>query len=351
MTETIHVKFLSKALPGEINKIWLPLIPPEGFEGVTFTFDPADQDYDFLVIYEGLPLWPNRDKSARIEPLSCNQQNTLLVTTEPSSIRIDGPHFMRQFGHVLTSKSPKLTRHSNHIIETPPLRWFYGRPLDGSNNYATLSQLRSNNPIKSDSISTVCSTKRMSHTVHAARLNFVAALQKHLPELDVYGRGLRPISDKSEAMDAYRYHIAIENHVESGHWTEKLSDCFLAGCLPFYFGDPDYAKAFPENAVIPINIFDLHEAVSIIRKAIAENAYESRLSAINEARRRVLGDYNLLGWIAKFVRQNLHVNQPSTDAQIMSRYAFRRYHPIKGVSDIIFRVIMRHHPVAKPLQL
>lgn len=349
MSKPVRIKFVSKTNVNELYNLWSPLLPETGFEGVDFTFDPNDPDYDFFVVYEGLP----KDSSNKIidfEALKCSKANTLLITTEPSSIRIDGPKFMRQFGHILTSKSQRLTQHPNHINDTPPLRWFYGRAMDTSGTFLTTDFIRSNLPEKTRQLSAVCSTKKMSHTVHAARLDFMMSLRERLQNLDLYGRGIRPISDKAEAMDAYRYHIAIENHIEPGHWTEKLSDCFLAGCLPFYFGDPDYSKAFPERAVIPIDIFDLNEAEQTIRSALSENAYEQRLPDILEARRRVLDDYNTLGWVAKFI-QNSYVETPDGGShKILNRHAFRRAHPVKGLMDLGFRLTMKHHRDASPLQ-
>lgn len=350
MTKSIRVKFLSKSHEDQIEALWSPLIPHQGFENIEFTFDANDSEYDFLVTYEGLPKWQDRPVSKRLERLSCSRQNTLLITTEPSSIRIDGPHFMRQFGHILTSKSPQLTRHPNHIAETPPLRWFYGRSFDETRPHLSFDELADQLPLKTKTLSTVCSQKRMSHTVHAARLNFVTTLQDHLSELEVFGRGLRPISDKADAMRDYRYHIAIENHIEPGHWTEKLADCFLAGCLPFYFGDPDYAKIFPKQAVIPINIFDFEAARKTIQQAIHEDAFTERRVAIAEARKIVLQNYNTLGWVSRFVTRNFNHETGALGDKIYGRHAFRKHHPIKALSDLKFRTQMKRLPIASPLQ-
>lgn len=350
MCKPLRIKFLSKTDEDEIASLWSPLVPNQGFPDVQFTFDATDENYDFLAVYEGLPKWEDRKSSERFETLSSSRENTLLITTEPSSIRIDGPQFMRQFGHVLTSKSQALTRHPNHIIETPPLRWFYGRTLEGPGKHLSLEELMRSTPKKTKVLSTVCSTKRMSHTVHSARLNFVMELQNRLPELDVFGRGIHPISDKAEGMRDYKYHIAIENHIEPGHWTEKLADCFLAGCLPFYFGDPNYAKVFPEKFVIPIDIFDMDSAVSTIRNAINEDAYAARQSALMEARQIVLEEYNTLGWVARFALENFKPVSSFSDDRIYSRHAFRRHHPVKALSDLVFRAVMKHHPTANPIQ-
>ena len=350
MTKTMRVKFLSKSHETQIEALWSPLVPQLGFENVEFTFDANDSEYDFLVIYEGLPKWEDRPVSKRLERLSCSRKNTLLITTEPSSIRIDGPHFMRQFGHVLTSKSSELTRHPNHIAETPPLRWFYGRSFDETRPHLSVDELAARLPSKTKTLSTVCSQKRMSHTVHAARLDFITKLQEYLSGLDVFGRGVRPVSDKADAMRDYRYHIAIENHIEPGHWTEKLADCFLAGCLPFYFGDPDYAKIFPKQAVIPINIFDFEAAQKTIRQAIEQDAFAKRRAAIAEARQIVLEKHNTLGWVSRFVTRNFNHETGALSDKIYSRHAFRKHHPFKALSDLKFRTQMKRHPTASPLQ-
>ncbi len=347
----IKVKFLSKNDAEDNRAIWSPMVPKDGFRNVEFTFDAADMSYDFLAVYEGLPKWSDRKTTERFEPLSCARRNTILITTEPPSIRLDGPNFMKQFGQVLTNKAPELVNHPSQIRQTPPLRWFYGRPMDGVGDWVTVDHLSQSNPNKTLNLSTVCSNKQMSHTVHAARLGFVMALRERLPELDVFGRGIRPIADKSEAMRDYRYHIAIENHIEAGHWTEKLADCFLAECLPFYFGDPAYAKAFPKDAVIPIDIFNLDSAVFVIRQAIENNEYENRKSAILEAKRRVLENHNTLGWIAEFVRDQNLPQSSEAQERIYSRHAFRRKHPQKALSDLIFCSLAKRKPSAQPLQL
>ena len=351
MPKPIRIKFLSKTKAEDIQALWSPLIPSIGFKNVEFTFDVSDQNYDFLAVYEGLPKWLDRKTLDRFEPLSCARSNTLLITTEPASIRIDGPHFMRQFGYILSNKSTKLIRHSNHIQQTPALRWFYGRPMDGQGDWLTVDQLSKSPPKKTADLSTVCSTKQMSHTIHAARLDFVMKLRERLKSLEVYGRGIRPISDKAEAMRDYRYHIAIENHIEPGHWTEKLADCFLAGCLPFYFGDPEYQKAFPHDSVIPIDIFNLEGSENIIRKAILEDEYTKRRKSLLEARHRVLTQYNILNWVSKFVTHT-NLNLPSNERdRIYSRHAFRKKRPIKALSDLGFRTVAKFQPSAQPLQL
>jgi len=309
----VIVKFLAKTSPDQKSELWTSLFPQANpvIGDIKFTFDLNAQDYDWLVVYEGLPPLINDNKINRIEPLACARKNTLLITTEPSSIRLDGP----------------------------------------GGQYISYDTLLAQTPLpKTKVISTICSTKQMSHTVHAKRYEFVMALKQRMTDLDVFGRGINPVDEKSQAMDDYRYHIAIENHIEPGHWTEKLADSFLAFCLPFYFGDPDYAKAFPKDSVIPINIYNLDEAETIIRNSIAQNAYEKRLPAIIEARRRVLTQHNIMIEIANIVKSRDVFTPSNTQEFIYGRHIFRKKFPVKALSDAFFRIKMRKHPKASPLQ-
>jgi len=338
---TIHIKFLAKTPPDQDPNLWLSLFKNRHpkIRDYQFHFDLSYRHYDWLVVYEGLPPLPDETKINRQERLACAKENTLLITTEPSSIRIDGPHFLKQFGHVLTAKNPKFVKHPNQIFQTPPLRWFYGRPMsEGDNIYTDLDAFLAQTKFsKTSNLSTVCSNKRMQHTIHAQRYDCVMELKKRLGDkLNLFGRGINPISNKSEAMDDFKYHIAIENHIEAHHWTEKIADCFLAYCLPFYYGPPNINDYFPKDAIIPIDIFDIDGTESIIRDAIKSGQYSKRLSAIKEARNKVLTEYNVMNVVANIV-ETKHQGDGYKGHVIKGRHVFRRHHPYKASLDAIHR--------------
>jgi len=346
--DIIRIKFVSKTKPDEIDALWRPLLPSgsDRIGNCVFTFEADAADYDFLVAYEDLPPLAGSKKIERRETLACAPINTLLLTTEPSSIRIDGPHYLRQFGHVWTAKHPNLVRHPRQIRETPPLRFFYGRNMAGGAHLDIPEQP----PRKTLDLSAMSSTKAMAHTVHAQRLTFMLALKERLGEdLQLFGRGLRPVDDKAEAMTPYRYHVAVENHVESGHFTEKLTDCFVAGCLPFYFGDPAYDAIFPKDAVIPIDIFDLDGAIKIMREAIASDQFRKRQQALRDARSITLDHYNTLKAVAAKV-EALYESGAARGGAVMGRHAFRRAHPFKALSDATFSAKSRKSPQAASIQ-
>lgn len=348
MKDTIRIKFVSKTKPEEIETLWRPLLPAgkDRIGSCLFTFDPDDTSYDFLVVYEDLPPLLGDTKILRTETLACARQNTMLLTTEPPSIRIDGPHYLRQFGHVWTHKDPSLVRHPYQLKETPPLRFFFGRNLTGGPQLSPPETP----PQKTKRLSAMSSTKAMKHTVHAQRLHFMKALKERLgSELDLFGRGIADVDDKAEAMADYRYHVAVENHIEAGHFTEKLTDCFVANCLPFYFGDPAYTRVFPERSVIPINIFDLDQTETIIRHALANDEFERRRASLEKARSITLERFNTLRAVATKV-ETLYQPGLSPNGVVYGRHAFRKAHPVKAIEDALFITRARRHPRSKPLQ-
>jgi hypothetical protein len=247
----------------------------------------------------------------------------MLITMEPSSIKIYGHDFLDQFGVVLTSQEPWVIRSPGTVFRHPALRWYYGVSetklvdWDTMNNQPPLEKTRD--------LATVCSNKRHGCTLHARRFDFTAAVSEAIPEMEVFGRGRRPIDDKAEAIDPYKYHLAIENHLAEHHWTEKLSDAFLGAALPFYVGCPNADDYFPPDSFIPLNIYDVEGSIDTVKAAMENNEYEKRLPAILEARRRVLHQYNLFAEIASLIESGHDATAecvPGT--KLYSRHAIRK---------------------------
>lgn len=300
-SKPIVVKFLTKAE----NRMFIRQLPGNNLSWgrCTFSFDPDLKDYDWLVVYDDLTRVRDERFSLREEKLACAQQNTLLVTSEPSTIKIYGSAYTSQFGHVLTSQESFALPHKSRIFSQPSLVWFYGIGKQSEIPYDRLAVMQ---PNKSKTISTVCSSKQQKNTLHNQRYQFTQALKERLPELDIFGHGVRAMDDKAVALDDYRYHIAIENFIGEHHWTEKLADAFLGFTLPFYFGCTNVEDYFPEQSFIYIDIFDVDKSCEIIKQAIENNEYEKRLPYILEARRRVLEEYNLFAVLNNYIVKNHH---------------------------------------------
>lgn len=342
-SDRIRVKFLSRIkLPdGNLGRDFLRRFPNRipTFGRCDFLFDAAARDYDWLVIYDDL------DRAVPREPLACPPQNTLLLTGEPSSITVYGRAFLRQFGHVLTSQEPWALRHPGVIRRQAGLLWYYGGKRDRG-SFDTLAAATP--PQKTKLLSTVCSTKAMKHTLHSLRLEFTLGLKAALPELEVFGYGMGRLDDKADALDAYKYHLAIENHSSEHHWTEKLADAYLGYCLPLYFGCTNLDAYFPRESYIWIDIRDPARARAEIERVIHSDEYERRLPAIIEARRRVLHEYATFPQLARLIEERHSAAPVSASAagpDLLGRRAIRSRHPLSTLLDLCDKARMKTRPL------
>lgn len=328
----LRVKIISN-LPA---RSWLHQLPhgEPVWGNCEFLFDRSTSDYDWLVVYDDLPAREGEVRKTSRERLACPRAHTLLTTTEPSSIKIYGDDYTRQFGSVLTSQPAWALPHPQRIFSQPALHWFYGL---GSHDVVSFDQLVAQPPAqKSRDLSMVYSPKAMRHTLHFQRARFMRALVENLPELETFGRETaRALDDKADCLRDYRYHVAIENFVGEHHWTEKLADAFLGLSLPFYYGCSNAEQYFPEDSFIRIDIRDSEAACDTIRRAIANHEYEKRVPALIEARRRVLYEYNLFAVLAREINR-LHDGDAPIEpgAVIFSRRAMRVSSPAVAARDL-----------------
>lgn len=263
------------------------------WESARLELDPAARDYDWLVVYHDLPA---------PETVACPADQTILITHEPPAVKTYGADYGGQFGYVMTCHREADLPHPRHIPMHPGSMWFYGAEFYGAapaGKFSYDSMHSQPPPEKSKMLSTVCSSKQQKHTLHHRRWMFTQELKKRLPELEIFGHGVREISQKADAVDDYRYHLTIENDHCPHYWTEKLADAFLGFCLPLYSGAPNTADYFPPESYIPIDLADAGGAERIIKDAIANNEYEKRLPHILEARRRILEEHNLYAMLAR----------------------------------------------------
>lgn len=264
--------------------------------GCIFIYDASCKEYDWLVVYDEVPKEDVGSIQKQSEQLMCPQEHTILVTSEPPSIKIYPKCYTSQFGYVLTTHTPEQLPHQNHCYGEGCLYWCAGIPTKEAFSMPEYP--------KTKDISVVCSAKQQTHTLHQKRYNLVSYLAKRIPEMDWYGRGVKPLNNKYDAQNDYRYTIGIENYVAPYHWTDKFSDPLLSLCLTFYIGDPHLEELFPAESFIRIPLEDHEEAYRIIRTTIENNEYEKRLPAIREARKRLLEKYNFYNRVAALIHEN-----------------------------------------------
>ncbi len=304
------------------------VIPGFIYDGAEFAGTIEGESYDWRVVYDEMLRHDAGAYKNGCEKLMCSRERTMLLTSEPTSIKRYSSAYTHQFGHLLTNRPPEADKHSHYHFGEGYYHWCY----DKMYNEVVKCVL----PPKTKILSVVCSAKQMAHTAHRARFTLIKNIAEAIPECDWYGYGVKPLTKKYEALDEYKYSLAIENHIAPGHWSEKIADVLLAEALPFYAGDPNLEKVLPPESFIRIPIDNPSEAIRIVKEAIANNEYEKRLPAIRAAKHLLLTKYNMWAQILKVIREVEH--QPVTPVNperpwyLKSRRALRR-NPLVALSD------------------
>ncbi|MFV2093300.1 MAG: glycosyltransferase family 10 domain-containing protein, partial [Hyphomicrobiales bacterium] len=350
----LRVKLMAKNLKDTVNPVWrkqldLSRFGPAGSGPVEFTLDPDDRNYDWLVVYDEIPKLPvapagTSQSFRQSEVLNCPPANCILVTSEPSTIKIHGKRYLSQFGHVLTGLEPwSVGHHPGAIYEQSSMLWFYGKRDEKmpGDDFGLERIANAPWPDKPLLISTVCSAKQQRHTLHFQRYKFTQLLKSQLPELQIFGHGHTWIADKADALDPYKYHVAIENHIAPHHWTEKLADAFLGHCLPLYFGAPRAADYFPKDALIALDLARPDWSMARIRDAIAGDEFTARKAAIKEARARIIHEHNIFPHIARIIKERGGcIDKPAAPATIHSRHVLRKNSPWYAVSHMVEKFLL-----------
>ena len=133
---------------------------------------------------------------------------------------------------------------------------------------------------KTKLVSAISSTKAMVPG-HTTRLEFIASIQD---KVDLFGRGIREIPSKLDGLKDYKFSVAIENAVDINYFTEKITDCFLTGTIPIYYGCPNIEEFFDINGIIT---FNTQEELNQILNSLTPELYESKLESVKENFKRV----------------------------------------------------------------
>ncbi len=97
---------------------------------------------------------------------------------------------------------------------------------------------------------------------------------------DMFGHGFQSIDTKMPAMKDYRFSITIENAYIPNYASEKISDCFLTGTIPIYYGCPNISEYFDMNGIITFSTKEQLENILIHLNMNGEEEYNSRISSV-----------------------------------------------------------------------
>ncbi|MEJ7645116.1 MAG: glycosyltransferase family 10 [Chryseolinea sp.] len=254
---------------------------------VTFTEDEISA-CDYLLVLQRPPY--------RIK-VQCRKGNAWLITQEPPTnyFRFLTRSF-KYFDRVYTNF--RGIRHPHLTGLQPVLPWHV---LKG---YGELTNLTGDKlGGKKDELVWITSNKN-DFPGQRSRMRFMKFLEESQFSFNLYGRGFTAINDKFDGLFPCKYALAIENFSDKHYWTEKLADCFLSWCLPFYWGAPNLEEYFPAESFIRIEIDQPEQALMIIKRAIEGKEWERRLPAIEKARNLILNEYQFFPYVSKMIVDN-----------------------------------------------
>jgi hypothetical protein len=128
---------------------------------------------------------------------------------------------------------------------------------------------------KSELLSIIASNKTQS-VGHNLRHAVIREYGKHM---DVWGSGYEWFKDKREPLQHYAFSVAIMNMSEDNYFTEVLTDCFMYGTIPIFWGCPNIGEFFNIEGLITFNkIEDLEYIIPSLNKTL----YNSALGAVLE---------------------------------------------------------------------
>jgi hypothetical protein len=275
----------------------------------------------------------------------CAAENTIHVCTEPISIQRYDQQFIDQFARCITI-DPEIS-HPGSVYSQTGLNWALGWKPNTDSRECALGwhELRAlfDEP-RTKLISVIASDKAFTPQ-HKKRLVFAKGLKEHFGDrLDFFGRGLRNMDDKLEALRGYRFHLALENSSYPHYFSEKLSDPLIAGCQPIYWGCPNITDYFPEEALILIDLDDIDQSINRIENAIAKDEDQQRQAARRVARDMVFYEHNIFALLTKQIDEmealNPKIKPPAKT--LLSRAGWVSPEPSQPLYQRIMRRLNRY---------
>ncbi|MBC6445492.1 MAG: hypothetical protein GDA50_08805 [Alphaproteobacteria bacterium GM202ARS2] len=223
----------------------------------------------------------------------------ILVVVEPKAIMHYTPDCLAQYGTVL-SPYVRPASYEGRWVNAPILfPWLYGvygfKEHNVTRKYATWDALKKPKTNKTKLLSVIQRNKGFSKT-QLQRSRFIQSL------LDIFGRKTVYLNSKADGIDAYRYHLALENDTGPHFWSEKLADCYLGEAYPIHAGCPNLSDYFPPQAYTAIDIFNIPQAIQRVKEVIVSDLWRDNRSYILEAKRRVMEEHQLLPVIDRVIR-------------------------------------------------
>lgn len=148
-------------------------------------------------------------------------------------------------------------------------------------------------PFESKKLCTMIAGNRTSsypNELYTERHRLISFFENnHTADFDLYGKWWPnfyktykgAVDNKINCLKHYKFCIAYENVKNiPGYITEKIFDCFQAGCIPIYWGASNINDYIPSNCFIDRNDFADNAALYSFMKHMSKEQYEQYISNI-----------------------------------------------------------------------
>lgn len=125
--------------------------------------------------------------------------------------------------------------------------------------------------------------------LYSERRNVINFFERHhINDFDYYGIGWGgsrnykgSVGRKQDTLKNYKFSFCYENSKNiEGYISEKIFDCFVAGCVPIYWGAENVTNFIPENCFIDRRKFADTKAVYKHIKKISKKKYKNYINNI-----------------------------------------------------------------------
>ena len=112
-------------------------------------------------------------------------------------------------------------------------------------------------------------------------LNRIKPLRKLFTEKRPSYKG--KVDKKIEVLSKYKFCFCYENSCAiPGYISEKIWDCFFAGCIPVYYGAPNITDYIPDNCFIDFRKFSSYEQLYNYLKKMSDKTYREYIDSIKK---------------------------------------------------------------------
>ncbi len=90
------------------------------------------------------------------------------------------------------------------------------------------------------------------------------------------------VDDKVLTLSNFKFSICFENATFGGYITEKIFDCFFAGCIPVYFGANDVEQFIPKKCFIDFRDFNGFSDLNSFLREFDESKFNEYQNSIQD---------------------------------------------------------------------